>query len=171
MRPVKNDYAPFYENYISKVDLQDPVQAMLVYKKETLQFFNELNDDSAGKPYGIDKWSYKETLGHIIDTERIMAFRALSIARSEIKKLPGFDQNSYVSMGYFNNRKIADLLMEYTVVRESSVLLFRSFGEAELIKRGIANENEVTVLALGYIIAGHDKHHLNVLKSYYHRNL
>jgi hypothetical protein len=171
MRPAKNDYAQYYETYISKVETDNPVEAMLIYKEDTLEFFNVFNDSNSGKPYGEGKWSYKETLGHITDAERIMAYRALCIARGEAKHLPGFDQDPYVQNAHFNERNLSSLIEEFLVVRESSLFLFKSFGTADLNKRGVANENEVTVLASGYIIAGHNKHHLEILKSFYYKNL
>lgn len=171
MRPAKNDYAPYYETYISKVDFDNPVDAMEKYKEDTIQFFSKLSIQEAITPYSQGKWSYKETLGHIMDTERVMAYRAICIARGETKHLPGFDQELYVKNGNFNQRDIINLLTEFSSIRESSIILFDSFKEDILNRRGIANENEVTVLALEFIISGHNKHHLEVLKSFYYKNL
>ncbi len=171
MRPAKNDYAPYYETYISKVDFDDPVDAMKKYKEDTIKFFSKLSIEEAISPYSQGKWSYKETLGHIMDAERVMAYRAISIARGETKHLPGFDQELYVKNGNFNGRNLINLLAEFSSIREASIFLFNSFKKDILHRRGIANENEVTVLALGFIISGHNKHHLEILKSFYYKNL
>jgi hypothetical protein len=171
MRPDKGDYNPYYSLYIEKVKTDNAVVAMEKSLAETKEFFNHLSDQEAGRPYAEEKWSYKETLGHLIDTERIMSYRALCIAREEKKSLPGFDQNYYVANGNFNNRGIKDLIEEFTSVRNSSIILFKSFSDEILQNRGIANENEVTVLAIGFIIAGHDQHHLGVLKNYFYKTV
>jgi len=171
MRPGKNDYNEYYETYISKVKENNPLTAMEHQLNETEEFFSSFDNNDAAMPYAPGKWTYKEAFGHMIDTERIMAYRALCISRGEAKPLPGFDQDNYVAAGSFNRRDISDLLSEYSSVRKSNIIMFRSFNNDELNRRGIANNNEVTVLALAYIIAGHDKHHLEILKSYYSRKL
>jgi hypothetical protein len=171
MKPENDEYNPYYKLYIEKVQEDNPISALESCFSDAMEFWGSLTDNFAGKPYGENKWSYKETFGHIIDTERIMAYRALCIARGESKSLPGFDQNMYVKVGNFNRREIKDMIEEYFLVRKSSLILFNSFTEEDFTKRGTANENEITVLALAFIIAGHDKHHLGLLKEYYQRNL
>jgi hypothetical protein len=171
MKPGNNDYDSYYKTYVDKVVWDDPAEAMEKYLEEHESFLKTIPLEISGLPYGEGKWSYKETLGHIIDTERVMAYRALSIARGEIKPLPGFDQDLYVKNGSFNNREFGEMIEEYSVVRRSSLILFRSFTPEDMSKRGIANESEVTVLALGFIIAGHDRHHYGVLREYFQRNL
>ena len=109
----------------------------------------------------------KEVLGHVIDTEKIMAYRALAIARGEKQSLPGFEQDEYVAESNFNNRSLDDLINEFLTARESNLILFKSFDEEILNRRGIASESEITVLALIYIIAGHEKHHMKVLREKY----
>jgi hypothetical protein len=169
MRPLKNDYAPYYDTYISKVAGEYPDKILELQFGESEKFFKELDNDTASLPYAEGKWTYKQALGHIIDTERVMSYRALCIARGETKALPGFDQNLYVNNGSFDKRSWENLREEYKLVRDSSLILFDSFTKDDFIKRGIASENNVTVLALLYIIAGHDKHHLEVLKSYFRK--
>jgi hypothetical protein len=171
MRPSENDYNPYYKNYIDKVEGDDPVAAMEEYVRETKNFFNAVGEAKAGTPYGEGKWTYKETLGHILDSERVMAYRALCIARGETKPLPGFEQDDYVKNGNFNQMSLDKLIEEYVAVRHSSILLFRNFSPEVMNRSGVANEVPVTVLALGFIIAGHERHHLSVLKDYYQRNL
>ena len=112
----------------------------------------------------------KEVLGHVIDTEKIMAYRALSFARGEKQSLPGFEQDDYVAESNFNKRSLVDLINEFITIRESNIILFKSFNEEILIRRGTASESEVTVLALIYIIAGHEKHHMKFLKEKYVKN-
>jgi hypothetical protein len=109
----------------------------------------------------------KEVIGHMMDVERIFAYRALCIARGESKPLPGMDQEIYVKNGNFNKRQLFDLNYEFRLIRESNILLFGSFDKSVYNNRGIASGHEVTVLALMYITAGHEKHHLNILMERY----
>ncbi len=117
--------------------------------------------------YAEGKWTVKEVLGHICDTERILGYRALCIARGEQKELPGFDENHYVSNGYFNKRSLYDLAHEFSIVRESNIALFKSFDENILDKKGTANKNIMSVRSILFMIAGHEKHHINVIKERY----
>jgi hypothetical protein len=117
--------------------------------------------------YQSGKWTVKEVIGHLIDTERVMAYRAMCIARDEKQLLPGFDQDDYVKSGNFNKRDLFDLVYEFRLLRESNMLLAKGLDKEVLSKRGTANNKEVTVLALFYIIAGHEKHHMNILVDRY----
>jgi hypothetical protein len=109
----------------------------------------------------------KEVLGHVIDTERIMAYRALAFARNEEQSLPGFEQDDYVAESNFNKRSLIDMISEFRTVRESNIILFKSFDDEILKRRGTASESEITVLALIFIIAGHEKHHMKILREKY----
>lgn len=120
--------------------------------------------------YEEGKWTVKEVVGHLIDTERVMAYRAVCIARGEKQPLPGFDQDAYVKSGNFNKRELFDLIYEFRLLRESNMLLAKGFDEKALQRRGVASKNEVTVLALLYIIAGHEKHHMNILQERYKKS-
>ena len=166
MRPAKNDYASYYETYISKVD-DDVLSQLENQLKETQSFLATIPKEKENYCYAEGKWTIKEVVGHIIDTERVMAYRALCISRGEKQSLPGFDQDDYIKTSDFNKRKLSDLAEELMLVRRSNLLMFKSFDENKLLKRGLANNKEVTVLALMFICAGHEKHHMNILKERY----
>jgi uncharacterized damage-inducible protein DinB len=117
--------------------------------------------------YAPGKWSLKEVLGHINDTERIMSYRALRISRGDTTPLAGFEQDDYVRNGPFARCTLADLIEEYIAVRRATVSLFRNLDEVAWTRRGKASENEVTVRALAYIIAGHELHHRRIVEEKY----
>lgn len=167
MRPNKIDYAPYYERYISLVDGDDINKILNAQSKAAQEVLNSFSDAMGNYAYEPGKWTVKEVVGHLIDTERVMAYRAMCIARGEKQPLPGFEQDDYVKLGNFNRRGLFDLNYEFRLLRESNMLLARGFDEEALERRGIANKNEVTVLALLFIIAGHEKHHINILKERY----
>ncbi len=169
-RPKEGDYAPYQISYISLIEGNNPNEAMQKQLIETTKLFSSLPESTGDYSYAAGKWTIKEMLGHIIDTERIMAYRALCIARGEKQILPGFEQDDYVKTANSGKRKIADLLDEYKKVREASITLFKTFDEEMMSRRGKVNTYEVTVNALMYVIPGHEKHHLNILKEKYLNN-
>lgn len=170
MRPNKNDYAPYYERYINLVKGEDIHKILAAQSIETQAVLNSFPKAMGDYSYEKGKWKVKEVIGHLIDTEKVMAYRAMCIARGEKQSLPGFDQDAYVKSGNFNKRELFDLNYEFRLLRESNMLLAKGFDEEVLKKRGIASNNEVTVLALLYIIAGHEKHHMNILLERYKRS-
>ena len=117
--------------------------------------------------YAPDKWSLKEVLGHLNDTERIMSYRALRISRGDTTPIEGFEQDDYVRNGPFARRALADLIEDYIAVRRATISLFRNLDDSAWTRRGIANKNEVTVRALAYIIAGHELHHRGIIDEKY----
>lgn len=167
MRPKPGDYAPYYENYISLVEGDDILKILNDQSKETQDLLNSFSEHKGNYRYADGKWTTKEVVGHLLDTDRVFAYRALCIARGEKKSLPGFEQNDYVSEGNFNRRDLFELNYEFRLLRESNLLLFRSFTSEMFNRRGFANETSVTVLAILYMIAGHEKHHMNVLRKKY----
>ena len=166
-RPSKNDYAEYYNQYVREIESDDIIEILEKQLIDNLKLFKEITEEKANYAYQEGKWSIKEVLGHCIDTERIFAYRALCIARGEKQHLPGMEQDDYVKEGEFNKRTLKNLLNEYELLRKSNIILFKSFQEKELQNRGVASDNEVTVLALMFIIAGHEKHHIKVLKEKY----
>jgi hypothetical protein len=167
MRPNPGDYSTYYENYIKHIDGEDILKILNEQSKKTQDILNSFSEHRGNYCYADGKWTVKEVVGHLLDTERIFAYRALCIARGEKKSLPGFDQNDYVSEGNFNRRELFELNYEYRLLRESNLLLFRSFSPEMLKLKGFANDSSVTVLAILFIIAGHEKHHMNVLREKY----
>ena len=167
MRPNPGDYSPYYENYIKLIEGEDILKILNDQSKKTQDVLNSFSEHKGNFRYADGKWTVKEVAGHLLDTERVFAYRALCIARGEKKSLPGFDQDEYVNAGNFNRRELFDLNYEYRLLRESNLLLFRSFTPEMFRLRGFASESTVTVLALLFIIAGHEKHHINVLREKY----
>ena len=167
MRPRTGDNNPYYDRYISLIGDDDIIEVLEEQRKTSEKFLKTFTEKQGNYSYADGKWTMKEVLGHVIDTEKIMAYRALAFARGEKQSLPGFEQDDYVAESNFNNRSLADLINEFLTVRESNIILFKSFDEEILNRRGTASESEVTVLALIYIIAGHEKHHIKFLRERY----
>lgn len=167
MRPAKGDYAEYYQPYIDLVKGDDIMRVLIEQNLESQDILNSISESKGNYTYAEGKWTVKEVVGHMMDVERIFAYRALCIARGENKPLPGMDQDEYVHNGRFNKRQLFDLVYEYRLVRESNILLFGSFEKQVLLNRGNASGYDVTVLALMYMIAGHEKHHLNILLERY----
>ncbi len=167
MNLESNEYAEFYAGYISLVDNENILNLLNDQLQEFIELSQSIPQEKALYRYAENKWSIKELIGHMLDTERIMAYRALCIARNEKKSLPGFEQDDYVQNGFFNDRNWNEMLEEYSLQRKANILLFESFNESVLKTIGIANEKEISVRALIYIIAGHERHHLNILKERY----
>lgn len=167
MRPAKTDYADYYQKYIDLIEGEDIIQILSSLNEEASEIFNLFPQSRGDYTYAKDKWTVKEVIGHMMDTDRIFAYRTLVIARGEKQPLPSFDQDEYVKNGKFYLRELADLTYEYRLLRESNLLLFKGLDQSIYPNRGIAAGNEVTVLALMWMIAGHQKHHLNILREKY----
>ena len=167
MRPLEKDYAPSYKVYIDNIKGDDINGILREQLNSISDFFKTVTEEKGNYSYAEGKWSVKEVLGHVIDTERVFAYRALCFARKEKQSLPGMEQDDYVKGGSFNKRELKDLVNEFTLVRKANLALFDSFSEDELNRRGVASDNEVTVRALIFIIAGHAMHHIAVLREKY----
>jgi hypothetical protein len=168
MRPQTDDYHPFYAGYIASVRDDDDVLSGLEEQSGfTQRLIASIDEERGSYRYADGKWSVKEVIGHFIDSERIMAYRALAIARGETKPLPGFDENAYVREAGFETWRMSDLAEHYALARRSSIILFQSFPSGVWSRRGVANDSPVTVNALAWIILGHERHHLNVLRERY----
>jgi uncharacterized damage-inducible protein DinB len=166
-RPEATEYAEYYGNYISKVPGSDVLGILESQRVQMLQLFAGRTERDGSFRYAPGKWTVKEALGHITDTERIFAYRALRIGRGDQTPLPGFEQDDFVRNGGFAARTLADLAEEFGAVRSGSIALFRSFDEAAWSRRGVASQREVTVRALGFMIAGHQIHHRMILEERY----
>jgi hypothetical protein len=166
-RPEASEYASFYQTYVSKVVGNDIVAILEAQRLQMTQLFAARSERDGNFRYAPGKWTVKEVLGHISDSERIFAYRALRIARQDATPLSGFDQDAFVRAGEFAQRSLADLAEEFALVRNATVALFGPLGEAVWLRRGSANKVEVTVRALAYIIAGHELHHREILNERY----
>jgi len=167
LRPQPGEYAPYYEKYLSQIESNDILSTLDDQRRQMLLLLSGRTEADGDLRYAPDKWSLKEVLGHINDTERIMAYRALRIARGDATPLAGFEQDDYVRNGPFSDRSLADLIEDYIAVRRATITLFRNLDEAAFARRGVANKNGVTVRALAYIIAGHELHHRRIIEEKY----
>jgi uncharacterized damage-inducible protein DinB len=166
-RPQQGDYAFFYENYIALVPSGDFLEILREQRRDLEGLLSKLSDEQAEFRYAPGKWSIKEVLGHITDAERIFAYRLLRIARGDQTPLASFEQDGYIKNANFSERKLDDLLHEFSAVRESTICLVRSLDDAAWLRRGSASQKEVSVLALAFIIAGHERHHRIILENHY----
>ncbi|HEY7686838.1 MAG TPA: DinB family protein [Gemmatimonadales bacterium] len=166
-RPDEDEYAPYYGRYISRVPDGDLCAILASQLADTLALIRSIPEQRGTHRYADGKWSIKEVIGHLIDTERIMSYRALRFARADQTPLPGYEQNDYVPPGGFDRRTLQDLSEEFAAVRQATLHLFRHLDPAALTRAGTASGNRVTVRALAYIIAGHERHHIEILKAEY----
>jgi hypothetical protein len=165
--PSKGEYPPYYETYISKLAEANFSDLLLLQIEQLKTLLSSKPAGWENTPYAPGKWSPKEVLGHCIDTERIMTFRALCIARGEKKLLPGFDQDPYVVQGQFNAVALDDLLADFELQRQAILSMVRTFPEASFEEIGSANGNPMSTRALLWIIPGHFMHHFEVLQQAY----
>ncbi len=166
-RPQPDEYAPYYGRYISLVQGEDILATLDQQRRETMTLLCGRDEEDGDFRYAPEKWSAKEVLGHVCDTERVFAYRALRIARADATPLEGFEQDDYVRNGPFAYRPLSDLVEDFIAVRRATLSLLRNLDEAAWMRRGIANKNEVSVRGLAYIIAGHELHHRRILEEKY----
>ena len=166
-RPDATEYAPFYGTYVGKVPDGDLLELLERQRRETQNLLAGLSDTQALHRYAPGKWSMKEVVGHLMDSERVFCYRALRFARADEKPLQGFDEKAWVPAGSFDARPLTDLAAELDAVRRATIALFRGFDAAALARKGTANNNEVTVRALAWIVAGHERHHVAILRERY----
>ncbi|HEX8283985.1 MAG TPA: DinB family protein [Pyrinomonadaceae bacterium] len=167
-KPEADEYASYYERYVSKVPAgADLIETLERQAAETLALLRGLDEEQAAHRYGPDKWSVKQVVGHMSDGERLFSYRALSIARGDSAALPGMEQEVWMDGADFDARTLSDLLDEFAAVRASTLHLLRHLSPEAWARRGTASDNEVTVRALAYIIAGHEAHHVGVLRERY----
>jgi hypothetical protein len=166
-KPDSTEYAPYFEKYISLVPEGEIVETLGVQIESTLSLIRGLSAAQGDLRYAPGKWSVKEVIGHLIDGERIFTYRALRFARNDATPLPGFDENSFVANAGFGSRSLADLAEEFEYTRKSNVYLFKSLDGDSSLRLGVASDNKLSVRAIAYIIAGHELHHVRILRSRY----
>jgi len=169
-RPQAGEYAPYYDRYVSLVEGEDILNALDQQRRETMLLLSGRDEEDGDFRYAPGKWSAKEVLGHVCDTERIFAYRALRFSRADATPIEGYEQDDYVRNGPFAQRPLADLVEDFIAVRRATLSLLRNLDEAAWSRRGIANKNEVSVRGLAYIIAGHELHHRRILEEKYFTN-
>lgn len=164
--PVK-EYAEYFFPYISVLGEVTLIEELEISLHEFIRFVQNIPMDKFDYRYAEGKWTIKEIIQHVIDTERIFAYRALRISRNDQTPLPGFDENNYINNTEANNRGLQDLLTELSAVRHSNIFLFKSFSEQQLQRTGIASNAGISVRAIGFIMIGHQKHHQKVFEERY----
>jgi len=166
-KPEKSEFLPYYERYIGLVPDGDVLSTLTTQMAETQALLRGLPASVATYRYAPDKWSLNEVVGHMIDSERIFAARALRFARNDSTPLPGFEQDDYVRNSTFDVYPLTELASELEAVRQSTLFLFRHMDQRAWLRRGSANNAEVSVRALAYIIAGHELHHREIIRTRY----
>lgn len=166
-RPDATEYAPYYDRYVKLVETPDLLDALRHQIDESLGLLRGVSAESSLARYAPGKWSVREVVGHVIDSERIFGYRALCFGRGDETPLPGFEQDDYIPAARFDRRAWPHLLGEWEAVRRTTVQLFEGFDDEAWSRKGTASGNGMTVRALGYVIAGHERHHMGVLRSRY----
>jgi hypothetical protein len=166
-RPHPSEYAPYYGRYINLVPDGSIVDLLERQLDMTSQLLGTVGEKKADYRYATGKWSIKEVVGHVTDTERVFAFRAFSFSRDDKNPLPSFEQDEYVQNSNFGQRTLQSITDEFQGLRRSNILLFRNFDGDMMLKRGAASGFEFSVRCIPYIVAGHELHHVQVLKERY----
>lgn len=165
---LKTDYAPSYATYINQVENDDCIEALEDNMNDFVDFIeNIVPNEKYEYRYQPEKWSIKEIVQHIIDAERIFAYRAVRFARFDKTPLASFEENDYVDVSQADKREMGDLLQEFLLVRKSTIKMFESFSDEMISNKGIASGHEIKVLALGFVISGHAIHHQRVIIDRY----
>lgn len=166
-RPKPGEYHPHYDRYISLIVASDVMNTLVAQISKTVGLLAARSEADGNLRYAPGKWTVKEVLGHLIDTERIMTYRALRIARNDRTPIEGFEQDDYVRDGPSAQLRLAELLEEFKTVRACTLAFFRHLRPDDWIRRGLANHSEISVRALAYVIAGHELHHRHILEEKY----
>tara|TARA_R110000868_G_scaffold223279_1_gene475129 strand:+ start:4462 stop:4977 length:516 start_codon:yes stop_codon:yes gene_type:complete len=161
------EYAPYYAAYIQMADNVNMIEELEICLHEFITFVQNIPMDKFDYRYAEGKWTIKEIIQHIIDTERIFSYRALRISRNDKTSLPGYDENDYIANTNAADRHLQSLLTELAVVRQSTLALFKSFSVDQLMNVGTASNCPVSVRAIGFILIGHQKHHQKIFEERY----
>jgi len=167
MKPESSTYGAYYQAYIQLVEEEELLSALNASVQNSNDFWSALTEEQGNFRYAEGKWSIKELLQHIIDTERIFSYRALAFARGETTALPGYDENAYTDNCLADSRILSDMVAELMTLRKSTILLFGSFSEEKLDAVGTASNNPLSARAAGFILVGHELHHIQVMKERY----
>ena len=165
--PPSAEYAPYYAGYVARVGAGDIIETLRRQQTEMVKLIAGLTAEQASFKYAPGKWSAREVIGHVIDAERIFAYRALRVGRNDKTPLPGFEENDYVANGNFDERAVGDLATDFDHLRTTTVDLFNQFSQDAWLRVGVANAFDVSVRALAWIIAGHALHHREILLTQY----
>ncbi|MGZ5437744.1 MAG: DinB family protein [Pyrinomonadaceae bacterium] len=166
-RPTETEYAPSFESYVSHVTEDDILPAMRSQIDAVDVLLDRVTPERETYAYGEGKWTIRQIVGHLIDGERVFGYRALCIARGETQDLPGFDENAYMPNAPYEHIELEDLLSEFRLVRLSNIAMLRTLDETAWTRMGMANGAPVSVRALAYVMVGHARHHMGVLRERY----
>jgi hypothetical protein len=166
-RPNESEYDPYYEGYISLVPEDKIIDPLVAQTGELRAIFADMPEERGAFAYADGKWTIKELLSHVIDGERIFAYRVLRISRGDTTPIEGFDQDIYIENSHANRRSFHELLGEFELLREANVALFKNLEVGDWTRTGTANNVEISVRSLAWIMVGHIRHHINILKSRY----
>jgi hypothetical protein len=166
-QPLETEYAPYYRGYVGHVT-EEEILPVLRSQMDALDvLLGRVTPERETYRYAEGKWSIREIIGHLIDAERVFGYRAFCIARGETQNLPGFDQNEYMLSAPYDRIDLEDLLSEFRLVRHSNIAMLRNLNDEAWMRIGTANESPVSVRALAFIMAGHLRHHMGVLRERY----
>jgi hypothetical protein len=166
-KPFREEFPGHYSHYVNLVEEGNILDILEKQSIITQEFISSIPDDYGDHSYAFGKWTIKDIVGHLIDTERIFSTRALRIARGDKQPMPGFEQDDYVKNGNFFRRSLKDLNDERMMLRAANIKMFRSFDELVFLMKGVANDNDITVRALLYLLIGHEIYHLKFMKENY----
>jgi hypothetical protein len=166
-RPASSEYPEHFERYVSLVSGDDLLRLLENQERTVRDALRAISDQQAGARYAPGKWSVREVLGHIVDTERIFGCRALCIARGEAQSLPGFDENAYAAAAGHDAFPLAELAEEFVDLRRSHILMFRHLDPTAWHQSGLVNNKPMSVRAMAFIMAGHVRHHTLILAERY----
>jgi len=166
-KPQPTEHAPYYSLYIDRIAGDDIIAVLENQLSETLSTISLAEEKNITDPYAPGKWSVKELIGHLNDTERVMSYRALRFGRNDKTPLSGFEQDDFIPTGRFNERSLSDLKAEFECIRRSTLCLLKHFDNDAWLRTGLANNNEISVRALAYVMAGHVTHHMDILATRY----
>lgn len=166
-KPQREAAPPYYWTYIDLIAGEDLVAALSSNIAEALAVGRSISPEMEEYRYAPGKWSIKQVYSHLTDTERVMAYRALCFSRGDTSELPGFSEDDYAAAAHTEARTLADILNELHLVRQSTIALYQSMNDKMLDTKGIANKISTNPRAIGYMIAGHQLHHINILKERY----
>ena len=167
-RPIEGEYAPSHAGYVALVEEEEDILSAMEQQSSAMQkVLASLDETKSAMRYAAGKWSVREVIGHIVDAERVFGYRALAVARGETQPLPGFDENEYVANASFDDWRLGDLAELYALTRRANIVFFQNIRPDVWSRRGTASDAPVSVRGLAYVIVGHERHHLNVLRERY----
>lgn len=166
-KPSQTEHDPYWSRYIDLVSEDDIVAAMQREAEATSKMLGGISEEKGSFRYAPDKWTIKDLVTHVADTERILNYRALSIARGDTRSLLGFEEKDFAANAETDRRTLRDIAAEWSAVRQATIAMFRGFSKAAWQRVGTANGGRISVNALAYVTVGHERHHKNVLREKY----